>query len=133
MKKFRIQKRGPYKVIHLVDDYNCTLSNLNGTLLNDIFPVRKLTKIPGYTDTVPPDLQDSKPVNAVFDDTDLSLDFDNLFNEDNKDDSDTVNMTVEIGDKCKMGRINGEKTLLKLVYPLGNRQARTWLPVSLVN
>ena len=45
MKKFKIQTRGPYKVIHLLDDYNCTLSDLNGTLLNDIFPVRKLTKI----------------------------------------------------------------------------------------
>ena len=61
----------------------------------------------------------------------MSLDFDYLFNAENKDNSNTVNMTVEISDKCKMGRINGEKTLLKLVYPLGHRQAGTWLPVIL--
>ena len=42
-------------------------------------------------------------------------------------------MTVEISDKCKMGRVNGEKTLMKLVYPLGHRQAGTWLPVNMVN
>ena len=72
MKKFKILKKDPYKVIHLLDDYNCTLSDLNGTLLNDIFPVRKLTKLPGYTDTFQPDLQDSKPVNADFDDIDVS-------------------------------------------------------------
>ena len=133
MKKFKMQKRGPYMVTHLLDDYNCTLSDLNGTLLNDMFPIRKLTKIPGYIDTFPPDLQGSKVINAVYDDSDLSLDFDNLFNENNKVDSNTVNMTVEISDKCKMGRVNGEKTLMKLVYPLGHRQAGTWLPVNMVN
>ena len=133
MKKFKIQKKGPYKVTHLLDDYNCTLSDLHGTLLNDIFPIRKLTKISGYIDTFPPDLQGSKVINAAFDESDLSLDFDNLFNENNKIDSNTVNMTVEISDKCKMGTVNGEKTLMKLVYPLGHRQAGTWLPVNMVN
>ena len=132
MKKFKIKKKGPYKIVHLLDDYNCTLSDLSGTLLNDIYPLRKLTKIPGNVDTFSPDLQNFKSVNSILDDTDLSLDFDNLFNELDTTDCETVNLTVEVSDRCKMGTVNGEKTLIKLVYPLGHKQAGTWLPVNLV-
>ena len=54
MRKFKVLKKGPYR-IHSVDNYHCVLHYLNGNLLNDLYPVRKLNKIEGYRDSFPVD------------------------------------------------------------------------------
>ena len=54
MRKFKVLKKGPYRV-HSVDNYHCVLRDLDGNILNDLYPVRKLHKIEGYRDSFPVD------------------------------------------------------------------------------
>ena len=54
MRKFKVLKKGPYRV-HNVDRYHCALMDLDNNLLPDLFPLRKLQKIPGFKENLPAD------------------------------------------------------------------------------
>ena len=54
MWKFKVLKKGPYR-IPSVHNYHCFLRDLEGNILNDLYPVRKLHKIEGYRDSFPVD------------------------------------------------------------------------------
>ena len=55
MRSFKVRKSGPYH-IHTVDKHHCVLADMNGRILPDLYPVRKLQKIDGYRDTFPADM-----------------------------------------------------------------------------
>ena len=48
MRKFKVLRKGPYR-IHSIDNYHCTLVDMDNNLLPDLCPVHKLQKIEGYT------------------------------------------------------------------------------------
>ena len=55
MRSFKVRKSGPFH-IHTVDKHHCVLADMNGRILPDLYPVRKLKKIDGYRDTFPADM-----------------------------------------------------------------------------
>ena len=55
MRSFKVRKSGPFH-IHTVDKHHCVLADMNGRILPDLYPIRKLQKIDGYRDTFPADM-----------------------------------------------------------------------------
>ena len=49
-RKMKVLKRGPY-IIHAIDGHHCVLKDVDGNILNILFPLRKLQHIEKYTDT----------------------------------------------------------------------------------
>ena len=67
MRKFKVLRKGPYR-IHSIDNYHCTLVDMDNNLLPDLYPVRKLQKIEGFTSSFPIDRETANFVESVHSD-----------------------------------------------------------------
>ena len=83
MRKFKVQRRGPYYV-HAIDGYHCVLRDVDGHILNDLFPIRKLQKIDGYKESFPAD-RETVNVSQLFDSSSLENDDSELDSDDGED------------------------------------------------
>ena len=62
MRKFKVHESGPFR-IKALEDYSAILTDMNGTVLNDMIPVRKLGTL-NYLNFK--DLLSYQDVNAIF-------------------------------------------------------------------
>ena len=79
MRKFKVHRRGPY-YIHAIDGYHCVLRDVDGHILNDLFPIRKLQKIDGHKETFPAD-RETVNVSQFFYSSSLDSDDSELDND----------------------------------------------------
>ena len=115
MRKFKVLKKGPYRV-HNVDRYHCTLMDLDNNLLPDLFPLRKLQKIPGFKENFP---ADRETVHCTPDnDSYYQPRPDDLFPN-----------SLVVGNKIRFK--NNETQVL--CYPFGLKDCGTYVPMGALN